>query len=59
MDTVYGVDLVCRNPNSQGVDPNVRTLVGPNKGRSPMTTRSPWDTMDHELCDSLKESTNM
>ena len=55
---IYGVDLVCGNPNSQGVDPEVGTLEEPDEGNSPQIIRDPGDNVNDE-CRSPLNSTNM
>jgi len=37
-----------RVSNSQGVDPKVETLVGLDKGKSPLTMRCPKDALSGE-----------
>ena len=37
-----GVDSVCENPNSQGVDLEVGTLEDPNDGNWSTNYKNPW-----------------
>ena len=45
---VYGVDPVCENPNSQGVNLEMGTLENPGEGNGPLMIRIPENNMKGE-----------
>ena len=55
---VQGVDSVCGNPNSQGVDPEVKTLEDPDECNGAFIMRVVGDNMKGE-CRSLLMSMSM